>query len=122
MSASRAYLAPRPGGVVEGCRGGPFVPNEFSGPRAPTPTPVCGTAPPKSRLWIYEKEASVPQPESSLALFSSLEGVRTWVGGKACRSLSVSHPCLGELDARLDCCHCCFPPGKRATTVAWTRS
>lgn len=99
-----------------------LVQNELSGPRVLTPTLVCGTAPPKPRLWIYEKEASVSQPDSGLALFSSLEGVRTWVGGKACWSLSVSHPRLGELDARLDCCHCCSPPGERATTVDWTSS
>jgi hypothetical protein len=33
--------------------------------------------------------------------------VRTRLREVACRRVSVSHPRLGELDARLDCCHCC---------------
>ena len=85
------------------------------------PTPVCGTAPPKPRLWSYEKEALAPQPESGLALFSSLEGARTWLGGKECQRLSVSHPRLGELDARLDCCYGSLLR-ERATTADWTSS
>lgn len=79
-------------GVPEGDQGGRLVRNELRGPHTTAPTPVCGTAPPKPRLWIYEKEALVPQPESGLALFSSLEGVRTWFGGKVFQRFSISHP------------------------------
>lgn len=80
----RADLAPPSMPVLEGDEGGSLVQNELSGQPLTTPTPMCGTAPPKPRLWIYEKAALVPQPESGLALFSSLEGVRTWFGGKVC--------------------------------------
>lgn len=113
----RADLAPHTMSVLEGDEGGSLVQNELSGHQPIAPTTMCGTAPPKPRLWIYEKEALVPQPESGLALFSSLEGGRTWFGGKVCRSLSVSHPRLGELEARLDCCRCrSFGRGRRGRT------
>lgn len=67
--------------VLEGDEGGAQAQTELRGHRPTAPTTVCRPAPPKPWLWNYEKKALVPQPESGLALFSSLEGVRTWLGG-----------------------------------------
>lgn len=90
---------------------------ELRGSRSTAPTTVCCTATPKPRLWIYEKEALVPQPDSGLAHFSSLEGVGLGSGERFASAYLSPIPVWASWKARLDCCLCRSPGrGRRRRT------
>jgi hypothetical protein len=78
------------------------VGTELSGSQPTAQSRVWRAAAPKPRLWIYEKEAMAPQPESGLALFSSLEGVGHSSGDRlAERSLRLPFGRAGSLTGLL---------------------
>lgn len=72
--------------------GGDLRADELSGNSCRAQSRVCGACAAKPRLWIYEKNAMAPQPESGLALLSLLEGDGPSSGEGLAEYLSPPHP------------------------------
>lgn len=87
-----AHLAPCHTCGHEGRGGGDLRADELSGNSCRAQSRVCGACAAKPRLWIYEKNAMAPQPESGLALLSLLEGDGPSSGEGLAEYLSPPHP------------------------------